>query len=83
MKQIKQIVTETYEVRDGFRVDVVLYDPNGPEGVWEAYLYQTGFGIKELMFGVMKQHVDKRVFVKMIEANVEDYIKSYEEEYMY
>ncbi len=69
------IKTITYDV--GFRnfmVDVVE-----TEYGHEAFLYKSNYGVKDLMFGLQEKDID--AFVEIVEANLPDYMYSYEEEY--
>lgn len=76
MKKL-EIRTTTYEAREGFRVDIVE-KPVGPE----AWLYHEHYGIKDLMFGGVWEQVTMESFLDVVEANLEEYIEDYREEYM-
>ena len=81
MKEIKNIVTTTYEVRDNFRVDIVIL-PNE----FEAWIYQKDNGYKSFMFGLCKNQPDAKDgetyitydrFIEIVENNLDEYIDSY------
>ncbi len=70
-----EIKTITYDT--GFRnfmVDVVETDYG-----YEAYLYKSDHGIKDLMFGLQEKDIDE--FVETVEANLLEHMSFYEEEY--
>ena len=72
--------TKTYEYRDGFLVDIV---DSGDEV--SAYLYHKNYGVKDLMFGLMKKDVESEEELKeMITNNLtnQSFIENYTEEYM-
>lgn len=79
------IATTTYEVGDGFMVDIVELPDT-----FEAWLYHKQYGVKDLMLSSPKQHrrfgkvytKPLEDFLKLVEANVEDYIGGHEEEHM-
>lgn len=70
----KQIVTKTYEVGNGFRVEVTSTD-----NYRESYIYHKDYGIKSLMFGSEDY---EHSFLEVVESNLDDYIASYIEEVM-
>ena len=70
-----EIKTITYDT--GFRnfmVDVVE-----TEYGYEAFLYKSNYGIKELMFGLQEKNIEE--FVEIVEANLLVHMSIYEEEY--
>lgn len=72
--------TKTYEYRDGFLVDIV---DSGDE--ISAYLYHKNYGVKDLMFELMKKDVESEEELKeMITNNLtnQSFIENYTEEYM-
>lgn len=77
----KQYTVKTYTVKKDFRVDVITY-----KGMYEAWLYQKGYGVKTLMFGfpIIQHNIDGTPytisydeFLQMVENNVADYIPDY------
>ena len=87
MKRTDLFSTITFEVGDGFMVDIV---DNKEEGLFEAWLYHKNYGVKSSMFGEPKKQKVKddemtlEQFIESVEANLltEDYIGDYAEEYM-
>lgn len=72
--------TYTYWVGGNFLVDIV----DTPEA-YEAYVYNTEYGVKEMMLGCSKEYTTLEDFIKEVEANdiLIPSIESYKEEYMY
>lgn len=69
--------TETFWIRDQFLVDVVTT----PEE-YEAYIYNTEYGNKMFMYGLLKNTNSYEDVLKIVESNVEEYIADYAEQYM-
>lgn len=70
-----EIKTVTYDTEfRNFMVDVVE-----TEYGYEAYLYKSNNGIKDLMFGLQEKDIDE--FVEIVEANLLEHMSIYEEEY--
>lgn len=72
---MKKIITETttYDVGDGFRIDVVH------EGIhFDGWIYHEDYGIKSHMFGTTVNSVNE--FLEMVDVKL--YINLYREEYM-
>lgn len=70
-----EIKTVTYDT--GFRnfmVDVVE-----TEYGYDAYLYKSDYGIKDLMFGLQEKDIDE--FVEIVEANLLEHMCIFEEEH--
>lgn len=81
MKQIKREIT-TYEVGDGFYVDVV---PDVEiDSLFELWLYHKTMSIKTFMFGGCFADLKYIDVEKMIEENlsVYDFINQYKMQYM-
>lgn len=74
MKKIN-VKTETYELDNNFRVDIVTEGNHA-----EAWIYNTEYGIKSLMFGC--ENETKEDFMAMVEDSLDEEIKFYTEEYM-
>lgn len=83
MRRRNDIVISTYEVRDGFLVDVVKdIDRRNGIPLYEAFLYHEGYGIKSHMFGAIRDNVSSvREFLNMVERNIDEYIEDYIDEY--
>lgn len=81
MKEIN-MVTFTFDMGDGWMMDIASYD-NG-NTYWEAWIYHRNYGVKSLMFGCEKQKTcqDLDAFIEMAEVNFNDHKTLYEEEYM-
>ena len=71
------IKTETYQINGGFMIDIVTTDEE-----YDAFLYHKKNGIKSMMFGGLKKQQSYKEFLELVEANVEDYIPNYAEDYM-
>lgn len=81
MKQIKREIT-TYEVGDGFYVDIV---PDVEiEALFEVWLYHKTMSIKTFMFGGCFADLKDISVEEMIEENLSeyDYINQYKKRYM-
>jgi len=48
---------------------------------FDAYLQRKGYGIKDYMFGVPTETNTLEGFIELVEANIEEYIRFYREEY--
>lgn len=73
--------TITYEITDkkydGFMIDVVEKND-----AYEIYIYHRNYGIKSLMFGLLKSLQSENTLLKNIEMHVFDYAKKYMDKYM-
>lgn len=80
MKRVFERPIEKYQYNDDYFVDIVIttYDSTT---VFEAWLYRKNCGIKMLMFGMPSYQQSFETFKEVVEANVEDYIPLYEEDY--
>ena len=80
MRELKNIVTKTYEYEDGFRFDIVI-DTDKQE--YEVFLYHERYGIKDMMWGGMiEDGLDP--IIEMVVANLDydPYIADYAAQYM-
>ena len=83
--EITTTTTTTYSYTGkyykGFLVDIVE-----KSDIWEAWLYHTDYGVKEMMFGVAKNDPDDTTegFIKLVFANLvkNPYIENYIDLYM-
>lgn len=73
MKMVENNVVAMY--RDGECIIEICRE----EDAWFAYLQKENYGIKMGMFGVPFDY-SMEVFISLVEGNLEDYIKIYEEE---
>ena len=73
MRQYQKTIT-VYELHDDFVVEV-----HREKELTEFYIYHKTYGIKTLMFGL--PDCDVATEAQIIEANVEDYMAIYKEEY--
>lgn len=90
-KKIESITTTTYEIIDGFRVDIIN---EADKEMYYAYLYHENYGIKDMLIGCpyyqtpdvnRENFLTEEAFTKMIFSNLFrgcEYIHSYVEEYM-
>ena len=46
-----------------------------------AYLQREDYDVKSYIFGIPTSDITLEEFVKLVEANIEDYIHSYNEDY--
>ena len=74
MRVIKGFMTQTYAVGDGFFVDIIV---DAIHEVYEAWLYNEAYGVKELMFGSDFEQETYKEFLDSVEANVDDYKETY------
>ncbi|MBR3975758.1 MAG: hypothetical protein IKJ88_07865 [Clostridia bacterium] len=72
--KVSQKQITVYEFDDGFFVEV-----SKDEDATYFYLGHTQYGVKSLMFGVPDLNLMSAE--QLIEANIEDYIELYKEEY--
>ena len=72
----KEIYVLSY--KKGFSVDIVVNDKN----YIEFWLHHKDYSIKEFMFGVEKKHDNLEEYVELLLANIDQYYKSYINEYM-
>lgn len=84
LKETKTVKTKTYEVDSeyykDFMVDIV--DIGEMREVW---LYHKSIGIKELMFGLSKDHTTATEIIDIVKNNLlyETYIENYLKEYVF
>lgn len=78
--KLTNIITETYEIRDGFRIDITHEE----DGYKFAWIYHKDFGIKNGMFG-MQMKIEEFIYVvyKQIDEYIEDYIERFAPELNY
>lgn len=85
IKEDQNIVTRTYDVGEGFMVDVV-YNPNVKE-CFQAWLSHKDYVIKRLMFADVKENDEaimlEEAFLEIVRDMLESegYIQMYVEEY--
>lgn len=78
IKEMTDVVTTTFHVIDHIYVDVV----ETPNGEYEAWIYNSNYGVKDFMFGVEKNGMGIISFINMVERSIEDYIGFYSDEVM-
>ena len=66
---------EQYEVENTDYIVEICEEPIDKDYI-EVWLYRQGFGIKNLMFCIKREHN----YQELIENNIDAYIKIYEEE---
>lgn len=91
MKTMKRVFEnrpiKTYQYNSDYYVDITAFAGKTPDenDVREAWLYHKDYGVKMLMFGCPAKQTygyqEYDAFLAMVEANVEDYIKLYQESY--
>ena len=77
MKEILNNQIIPHDMGNGWRIDIVV-----SEDTFEAWIYHSGYGIKELMFGIEKKTSTYQAFCDMVETNFEEYRNDYEDEYI-
>ena len=79
MMKMTGIKTGTYEIGEGFMVDIATL----PE-TYEAWLYHKDYGVKDLVFGMPIEQQPYDEFVSIVDDALEyqDYIKFYVEDHM-
>ena len=76
MKINKEYKTQTYQYNDTYFIDIVTTSKS-----IEAWIYNKDCGVKMLMFGLPIYQQTYSEALEIIEANAEDYISFYIEEY--
>lgn len=79
LKKIADHKTETFDVGEGYLMDVITMPSNE---MYEAWIYHKDYGIKSLMFGISQNDMTYEEFIETAYCNTDDYISFYEEEYM-
>lgn len=81
MKKLDSVTTTTYDIGNGFMVDIV----DLPK-LFEAWLYHKDYGTKTMIIGSSKTYENASGFLGLVERVIEDedrdYIASYREEVM-
>ena len=87
MKELCTIMARIYEYGP-WRIEIYA-DPESTELVWEVWLWHNDCGIKDFMFGLPKydsegkeQHKDYDEVLAIVEANLPQYIKFYDDEFI-
>lgn len=63
-------------IEDGFILEVIE-----TKSMFEAWIYHAEYGIKSLMFGLMKEDTTYNDFIETATANLMEYITDYIEQY--
>ena len=80
MRELKNIVTKTYEYKDGFRIDIVI-DTDKQE--YEVFLYHERYGIKDMMWGGMiEDGLDPMIEMIVVILENGTFIADYAAQYM-
>ena len=74
MKEIENDIIKKYQYKD-----YVVYVKEVLDS-YECYLQKECYGIIDLMFGINKDDYSLHAFEYLILANIEDYIKIYQQE---
>ena len=77
MKYTNNIHTITYDVGDGFYVDIV----KTPK-IWESWIYHKEYGSKSLMFGIEPDEMKYKHFKDCVEFELSESKKWYRDEVM-
>lgn len=81
MKEIKNDIIKKYKYKDYVvYIKDVKEDSKNYES-YEFYLQNEKYGVISLMFGLMKEDCSVKEFEDLIEANIDDYIITYQNEY--
>ena len=75
MKEIENDIIKKYSYKDYVVYIKDYYDS------YECFLQKESYGVIELMFGVMKEDYSLKEIEDLIEANIEEYIDDYKEEF--
>ncbi len=75
MKEIENDIIKKFSYKE-----YVVYIKEVLES-YECYLQKECYGVIDLMFGVMKEDYSVKEFEDLIEANIEDYIETYKQDY--
>lgn len=75
MKKVMSIRTTTYEDGD-FLIDIVETDK-----AWEAWLYRKDYGVKDLMFGMLKKDYSEDRFLNFVIVNLEWHEEFYDKDH--
>ena len=71
-----EIKIETFKYDENYLIDVVTL-----KDTYEAWVYHKNYGVKSLMFGCPIEQQTYQFFLEMVEANADEYIEFYAEEY--
>ena len=75
MKRIDSLKTTTYEDGD-FLIDIVE-----TADVYEAWLYRKDYGVKDLMFGMLKKDYSEDRFLNFVIVNLEWHEEFYDKDH--
>lgn len=79
LKRTNDYTTRTFDVGHGFLVDIVAIKS---KDLYEAWIYHSSYGIKELMFGISMKDETYDGFLDLVYRNLDDHIFYYAKEYM-
>lgn len=77
MKEVREIKVVTYDCGNGFYVEIWVKPME-----FDAWLSHAKYGVKSYMFGSPVDNTSFEEFKDMVEANIDEYIEYYENEYM-
>ena len=75
--RMKASTTDTYCYRDDWMIDIISTSKE-----YKAYLYNSGYGVKELLLSSLKEQQSYELFLSIVEADVEKDIKKYIDKHM-
>lgn len=76
MMKSPSLRTQTYEMGKGFMLDVTEC-----RDTYEAWVWRDGFGVKDLMFSVLKSKTDMNEFLLMAERAYPEYADRFDKAY--
>ena len=75
-KKSNAFLTVTYEVKDNYFLDLVT-----KEDSYEAWIYNSQYGIKTMIYGVPRYQNTKEEFLEILEETIDEDINFYKENY--
>lgn len=75
--RMKASKTDTYCYRDDWMIDIISTSKE-----YKAYLYNSGYSVKELLLSSPKGQQSYELFLSIVEADVEKDIKKYIDKHM-
>jgi len=77
MKEVLDLCwINTYGYEDHYMIDIFKVD-----GTYEAWLYNSEYGIKDFMFGMPVEQQSLDEFLEIVKANVPEYIDLYKDQH--
>lgn len=76
--RMKASKTDTYCYRDDWMIDIISTSKE-----YKAYLYNSGYSVKELLLSSPKGQQSYEIFIRAVESDVEKDIKKYVDKHMH